>query len=51
MAAVEYPTRPPFRIDEDEITGYVGPDWVLSPGEQADVKVIPQIEASPFVVE
>jgi hypothetical protein len=39
MHVEEYPTRPPFSIKEDEITGYVGPDWVLSPGDTADVKV------------
>lgn len=38
MATEQYATRPDFRVDEDEITGYVEP-WVVSPGETANVKV------------
>lgn len=38
MSSEEYPTRPAFTVDVDEITGYVD-SWVVSPGEKADVKV------------
>lgn len=38
MSAEQYPVRPEFRINEDEITGYAEP-WVVSPGETTDIKV------------
>lgn len=38
MSAEQYPVRPDFRVEEDEITGYVEP-WIVSPGDTADVKV------------
>ena len=31
-------SRPPLRIEQDEIIGYVDP-WIVSPGDTADVKV------------
>ncbi|KAL4884615.1 hypothetical protein BJY04DRAFT_232991 [Aspergillus karnatakaensis] len=34
----QYPLRPDFKVDQEEITGYVDP-WVVSPGDTAEVKI------------
>ncbi|KAL4906336.1 hypothetical protein BDW74DRAFT_177350 [Aspergillus multicolor] len=38
MSTEQYPVRPDFRVEEEEITGYVDP-WVVSPGDKANVKI------------